>query len=206
MNKIVLASIVSMGLLAFNFAAKKRSEGLARTTKPEGELEKRLLNHVANVRQKIGENKSYNTNVAFFIDMKIHSGKNRFFIYDLKANKIIDQGLVAHGSGSETGVQGKLKFSNVSQSLCTSLGKYEIGESYNGQFGKAYKLRGLDASNSNAYARNIVLHHYSRMSYEEQQQPVCNSYGCPMVNEKYFDRIEKIIDGSDKGILLDIYY
>ncbi len=206
MNKIVLASIVSMGLLAFNFAAKKHNEQLAKPAKIEGNFEKRLLDHVTTVRQTVGENASYNAEVAFFIDMKIHSGKKRFFVYDLKTNKIIDQGLVAHGSGSETGVPGKLKFSNVSQSLCTSLGKYEIGKSYDGQFGKAYKLHGLDASNSNAYARNIVLHKYSRMPYDEQQQPVCNSYGCPMVNEKYFDRIEKLIDGSDKGILLDIYY
>lgn len=54
--------------------------------------------------------------------------------------------------------------------------------------------------------RNIVLHKYSKMPYEEQVDPVCNSLGCPMVNEIYFKRIEKILDASEKDMLLSIYY
>jgi hypothetical protein len=206
MNKMLLASVVSIGLLAFNFVAKKHTEQSAKSAKIERDFEKRLLIHVSNVKQTIAKNPTYNPDVAFFIDMKIHSGKNRFFVYDLKADKIIDQGLVAHGSGSETGIEGQLKFSNVSQSLCTSLGQYTIGESYIGRFGKAYKLRGLDNTNSNAYARNIVLHKYDPMPEEEQSGPIVNSYGCPTLSEKYFQRIEKILDGSEKTVLLDIYY
>lgn len=148
----------------------------------------------------------YSSDLVFLIDMKIKSGLNRFFVYDLKKNEVIDQGLVAHGCGSETGIDGRLKFSNVNNSLATSLGKYSIGESYIGQFGKAYKLYGLEASNSNAYLRNIVLHKYGKMPYGEQANSVCNSYGCPMLNESYFKRIEKILDSSKKNILLDIYY
>ncbi len=206
MNKIILASIVSVGLLAFNFAAKKRSEQSAKSIKWEGNLEKRLANRVAAVKKAIAANSSYNAQLAFLIDMKIPSGKNRFFIYDLKADQIIDQGLVAHGSGSETGLDGQLQFSNENQSYCTALGTYSIGRSYCGKFGKAYKLHGLDTSNSNAYERCIVLHPFKTMPYDEQAAPICNSQGCPMVNRLYFERIEKIIDGSEKSVLLDIYY
>ena len=138
--------------------------------------------------------------------MKIKSGKNRFFIYNLKENKITDQGLVAHGSGSETGIQNQLKFSNVPNSNASSLGKYSIGNHYYGKFGKAYKLYGLDKTNSKAFERFIVLHYFSKVPYEEQLNPICNSLGCPMVNEKYFNRIEKLVDASDKKILLNIYY
>jgi len=144
--------------------------------------------------------------LAFLVDMKIMSGCNRFFIYDFNKSRVIDQGLVAHGCGSETGVENQLKFSNIDNSLATSLGKYSIGESYYGQFGKAYKLHGLDKSNNNAFTRNIVLHKYSKIPYEEQFNPICNSYGCPMVNEIYFKRIEKILDNSKKDIILEIYY
>lgn len=158
------------------------------------------------VKKIVNSNSKYNKRIAFFIDMKIHSGKKRFFVYDLKLNKIIDQGLVAHGSGSETNIKGKLKFSNVPNSLSTSLGKYSIGNHYYGKFGKAYKLYGLDASNSNAFSRDIVFHYYFDVPYQEQDNYICNSYGCPMVNKKYFDRMAKIIDNSKSDIVMSIYY
>ena len=168
--------------------------------------EDKLAAHVKEVQLFISKNPKYNDAIAFFIDMKIHSGKNRFFIYDLKKNEVIDQGLVAHGSGSETGIAGELKFSNANNSLSTSLGKYSIGASYNGRFGKAYKLYGLDTTNSNAFERNVVLHKYSKVPYEEQEDAICNSLGCPMVHEKFFERIENILDHSEKSIILEIYY
>jgi hypothetical protein len=166
----------------------------------------RIASHLDNIRKLIAKNEKYSREIAFLVDMKIPSGKNRFFIYDLKANKIIDQGLVAHGSGSETGIQGRLKFSNINNSLSSSLGRYYVGKSYNGRFGKAYKLYGLDKTNSNAYDRNIVLHEFERVPYTEQDEPICNSLGCPMINEKYYMRIEKILDDSKKFIILNIYY
>jgi hypothetical protein len=167
---------------------------------------KRMNDQVRTIKEFLAKRPNYNPGIVFLIDMKIMSGRNRFFIYDLNKNEVIDEGLVAHGVGSETGVENVLKFSNVNNSLATSLGKYSIGKSYIGQFGKAYKLYGLDKSNSNAFQRNIVLHKYSKMPYEEQIEPVCNSYGCPMVNETYYKRIEKILDASEKDILLNIYY
>jgi hypothetical protein len=158
------------------------------------------------VKRLIKSNSKYNRRFVFFIDMKVPSGKNRFFVYDLKTDKITDKGLVAHGSGSETGIKGKLKFSNIPNSLSTSIGKYYIGNSYQGKFGKAYKLYGLDETNSNAFKRDIVFHYYYDVPYKEQNGYICNSYGCPMVNRKYFDRMSKIIDESESNILMSIYY
>lgn len=158
------------------------------------------------VKKLINSNSKYNSRIAFFIDMKIPSGQNRFFVYDLKLNKIIDRGLVAHGSGSETKIKGKLKFSNVPNSLSTSLGKYSIGNYYVGKFGKAYKLHGLDTTNSNAFIRDIVFHYYFDVPYKEQDNYICNSYGCPMVNKRYFDRMAAIIDSSKSNIVMSIYY
>lgn len=168
--------------------------------------EQRLQERVKIIKQFINKNTKYNSDLAFFIDMRIMSGKNRFIVYDLKNNTIIDQGLVAHGFGSETENKEELQFSNTKNSLCTSLGKYYVGGNYVGQFGKAYKLYGLDPTNNNALARNIVLHKYGKVPYEEQDQTICHSFGCPMVNEKYYTRIEKIIDNSKNNIILDIYY
>ena len=206
MKKIVLPLAVTAGLVLFNYVATNWAVQSAPAVTLDDSYKNRLASHVNSLKKTIAGKWEYNNAVAFFVDMKIASGKNRFFVYDLKADKIIDQGLVAHGSGSETGVGGQLRFSNVNKSLCTSLGKYQIGKSYEGQFGKAYKLYGLDQTNSNAFDRNIVLHKYHKVPYDEQTGAICNSYGCPMVNEDYFKRIEKIIDDSPKSILLDIYY
>ncbi len=148
----------------------------------------------------------YNSKIAFFMDMRIKSGRNRFFVYDLENNKIIDEGLVANGSGSETEVRGELKFSNEPNSKCTSLGRYIIGKSYKGIFGKSYILKGLDQTNNNAVKRMIVLHSYSAVPDNEQDYYIALSHGCPMVSEVFFKRLEKIIDSSKSAIILNVYY
>lgn len=158
------------------------------------------------IKEVISTDSKYNKKIAFLVDMRIKSGKNRFFVYDLVNNKILDQGLVAHGSGSETPVRGELKFSNEPNSNCTALGRYSIEKCYKGIFGKAYRLHGLDETNNNALKRAIVLHHYSAVPEQEQDYYISRSKGCPMVNEQFFKRIEKIIDNSKSKIVLDIYY
>lgn len=165
----------------------------------------RVVNKANEIKLFLKKNSKYNSEVFFLLDMKIPSNKYRFFVFDVKKNIVIDSGLVAHGSGSETETD-ELKFSNTDGSLMTSLGKYYIGNSYNGTFGKAYKMYGLDNTNSNAYARSIVLHAHEKMPYEEQKTPIILSWGCSMVNEKFYLRIQDILDKSDKQVLMYIYY
>ncbi|MFG4000544.1 murein L,D-transpeptidase catalytic domain-containing protein [Flavobacterium aquidurense] len=200
--------LLSFAIFGVSFACRNNEEKpeINKNSKPVYSYEEKLKSEAAEIRRFLGKSTKYNSNIAFFLDMKIESGKNRFFIYDLKHNKILHKGLVGHGSGSETGTYGKLKFSNVNSSNCSSLGKYAIGSSYSGRFGKAYKLYGLDTTNSNAFDRNIVLHKYKDVPFEEQLNPICNSLGCPMVNEKFFEVIEKKIDNSKKKIILVMYY
>ncbi|MBS7254557.1 murein L,D-transpeptidase catalytic domain-containing protein [Flavobacterium branchiicola] len=166
----------------------------------------RFSTQLTEVKKVISSNPSYSSKIAFFVDMKIKSGKNRFFVYDLVNNKIIDEGLVAHGSGSETSIKGELKFSNEPNSNATSLGCYAVGKSYKGIFGKAYKLSGLEETNSNAFKRAVVLHSYSAVPEMEQDYYISRSKGCPMVSEVFFERLEKIIDSSKSNIILSIYY
>lgn len=204
-NSCILLLSVIFGL---SFACRNNNENTFTTinSKPVYSYEEKLKSEITEIRRFLGESSKYNSDIAFFLDMKIESGKNRFFIYDLKNNKLLNKGLVGHGSGSETGISGKLRFSNVKNSNCSSLGKYAIGGSYTGSFGKAYKLYGLDKTNSNAFDRNIVLHKYYGVPFEEQPYPICNSLGCPMVNEKFFGVMEKLIDNSKKKIILVMYY
>ncbi|EKT4550790.1 murein L,D-transpeptidase catalytic domain family protein [Flavobacterium psychrophilum] len=205
MRKIILL-IFAIGIVFTIFALSNRTDKLIVTSELNSSTKEKIENEIIEVQKLVKKDSQYNSEIGFFIDMKIQSGKNRFFIYNFRTKKIIDKGLVAHGSGSETGIAGRLKFSNIDNSLATSIGKYSIGNSYNGRFGKAYKLYGLDKTNSNAFNRNVVLHKYFDVPYDEQDESICNSYGCPMVNEKFYKRIEKIIDNSEKNIIMSIYY
>lgn len=150
-------------------------------------------------------NKSYNQEVVFLIDMRIPSGNYRFFVHDLKHDSIQHRALVAHGSGSVVS-DDSLVFSNTPNSYQTSLGKYKIGASYTGSFGKSYKLHGLDATNNKAFERYVVLHPYGCVPDEEQDYPICESLGCPMVSHQFMETLYTIIDRSSRPILMIIYY
>ena len=145
------------------------------------------------------------TEYCFLIDMSLPSGRNRFFIYDMKKNSIIYSGLVSHGSCNETFLA-RPKFSNESKSGCSSLGKFKVGEFYNGKYGRSFRLYGLDNCNSNAYKRAVVIHGYDCVPDEEiYPRVLCNSLGCVMVSYKFFDKISQMIKSSEKPIVLWIY-
>ncbi len=143
---------------------------------------------------------------CFLADMSIHSGKNRFFVYDLENDSVIHAGLVAHGSGSET-ESGRLKFSNEAGSLATSLGRYRIGQEYIGKYGLAFKLSGLDKTNSNAYERAVVLHaHPLVQATEIWPEQTCLSWGCPTVNPAFLLVLKKYINDADGPVMLYVFY
>ncbi|SEW51113.1 murein L,D-transpeptidase catalytic domain-containing protein [Chitinophaga arvensicola] len=146
----------------------------------------------------------FNTHYAFLIDFNVFSGGKRFICYDLQQHKIISAGLVAHGQGPDFRAE-KVVFSNVPGSRCSSLGKYRIGGKYSGQFGIAYKLYGLDSSNSKAFDRFVVLHSHACVPAAVQEQGICRSDGCPTLNPDYFAGLQHYMDESAKPMLLWIY-
>lgn len=152
--------------------------------------------------KQFAKKNGYDTAYSFLIDMSIPSGYKRFFIYDNYLDTIINEGMVAHGSCNTTYLE-EVQFSNTNGCGCSSYGKYKIDYAYFGNYGKAYKLRGLDASNSNAFERNIVLHSYSCVPNEETYpSPICNSLGCPMVSYDFLQLLMIYIKKSKKPILL----
>jgi len=152
-----------------------------------------------------GTGKKYNQQVAFLVDMHVPSGRNRFFVYDLSGDSILMAGLVAHGSGKQN-FSMTPSFSNVNGSHCSALGRYRVGGAYAGGFGRAYVLHGLDSSNSRALERHIVLHAYTCVpDGETDPYPICNSQGCPMVSPGFLARLQPVIDGSARPILLWIF-
>ncbi len=148
---------------------------------------------------------NFSTRYCFLVDMSIHGGRKRFFVYDLERNLVVMSGLVAHGSCGDS-FSDEAKFSNMPGHGCSSLGKYKVGEKYRGQYGKSYKLYGLEYTNSNAYKRAVVLHGFSCVPDEEiYPRVVCNSLGCAMVSPAFFEKLCSIIDSSKRPIVLWVY-
>lgn len=167
--------------------------------------------HLAKLHSKgdslrlFAKKKKYNEEICFLVDMSIPSGRNRFFVYNMKKDSLLLEGLVAHGS-CDNGFQSNPVFSNKINSGCSSIGRFRVGNNYTGNFGIAYKLHGLDSSNSNAFSRFIVLHSYECVPEEETYPiPICNSRGCPMVSPGFLERLKPIIKESSKPLLLWIY-
>lgn len=149
----------------------------------------------------------FNGEYCFLVDMSIPSGKKRFFIYDVKNDRVLDSSLVSHGSGSYfTGCDDQLIFSNLPGSNATSLGHYRIGANYYGTYGPSYKLTGLDSSNSNALKRAVVLHS-DRYVPDTETYPrhIFESAGCPAVSPQFLAMLDKYIKNSKKPVLLWIY-
>lgn len=153
-----------------------------------------------------------NTDYCVLIDMSIHSGKNRLFVYDFKTQKITSSDVCSHGCcdnewGSDESRTTPI-FSNTPESHCSSLGKYKIGARGYSNWGihVNYKLHGLEASNSNAYKRAIVLHSWEMINDDEvYPNGVPEGWGCPAVSNQTMRYLDKLFIESKKPVLLWIY-
>lgn len=164
------------------------------------------LKEKASIAKNYVDENGFDVSYCFMIDMRLPSGKNRFFVYNLLKDSLEATGLVTHGKGSQS-ESGSLVFSNMPNSNCTSLGKYKIGTSYNGNFGLSYKLMGLDKTNSRALDRAVVLHSYFGVPKDEvYPSAICLSEGCPAVSPAFFTQLKGYMDESQEPILMWIYY
>lgn len=155
------------------------------------------------------KSKAFCTDYYFLVDLSIHSGKNRFFVYDFRQNKIVDQNLVTHGAcdafeTNNTPYQ-KAKLSNRVDSHCSAAGKYKIaGRDYSSWgINVKYWLDGLEESNSNARDRVIVLHSWSAVANKEvypNYSPL--SWGCPAVSDNFMHTLDTKLQATKKPVLL----
>jgi len=155
------------------------------------------------------KSKKLNTAYYFLLDMSIHSGRNRFFVYDFDTNKVTDKNLVTHGSCDQFQENEdkweKAKFDSRIDSHCTMKGKYKIGERAYSSWGIhiKYVLHGLESSNKNAEKRYVVLHSWNAVSNTEIYPEVSPlSWGCPAVSNEFMKKIDTKLKASKKPVLL----
>lgn len=116
--------------------------------------------YIAQARAALNSHKAQvrNFDRMAVVDFGAHSSKPRFHVIDLRSGAT-QSFLVAHGRGSDPAHTGWLKsFSNAPGSDATSEGGYLTGDTYVGKHGPSRRLIGLDAGNSNALSRGIVIH------------------------------------------------
>ena len=154
----------------------------------------------------------FNTDFCILADMRIHSGKDRMFIWNFNNSSIDQSGLCSHGCGDSPHSGDETKtapiFSNIPDSHLSSLGKYKIGKRGYSNWGinVNYKLHGLETTNKNAYERLIVLHSWESVS----NTPVYPSgtpegWGCPAVSNDMMKILDKKLKATSKPVLLWVF-
>ncbi len=167
------------------------------------------LKHKADTIKQFCKQKRFNTKYCFLVDFSRHSGRNRFFAWDLKRDTILFSGLCCHGYGKNS-TKSTPEFSNQLNSYCSSLGKYKIGESGYSKWGIhiLYKLYGLDRTNSNACRRSVVLHSYSPVPESEIYPihlPLGWSQGCSVISKETMTKADNLLKEQTEPVILWIY-
>jgi hypothetical protein len=143
-----------------------------------------------------------NNQYITIVDFSQTSRKKRFYLLDVKNNKLVHNTFVSHGKN--TGVDVAEKFSNKINSEQSSLGFYVTTETYTGKHGLSMRLAGQEKDfNDNAEARGIVVHGAAYVNANRVNSPFMGrSQGCPALPEAEYAKVINIIKG---GSVMFIY-
>lgn len=165
---------------------------------------------LARVRERAEElrafcrNEGYNTDIALFVDLSRHSGRCRFVVWDFVQGRAIVVAPVSHGSGSRKSHERSAyaRLSNEDGSHLSSVGRALIAERYEGRYGVAYRLDGLDATNSNLRPRCVVLHGWEHTtSYPIFPFATTGSWGCPVLSRRMMRRVDEVLRSRNRVVL-----
>lgn len=155
--------------------------------------------------QQYCQKNNLNQDKFILIDLGLHSGLKRFFIYDFKLNKVIKTFMVSHGCGAsvwgKTFTKDNAPISNEPDSHCSSIGKYLVLNRGISQWGIKvnYLLQGKDKTNSNAINRAIVLHSWEAVPNNEvYPEGTPEGWGCPAVSNESMQEIDSFLEHNKK--------
>ncbi|MBQ3173596.1 MAG: murein L,D-transpeptidase catalytic domain family protein [Alistipes sp.] len=149
----------------------------------------------------------YNTHIALFVDLSRHSGRRRFVVWDFESEDIVVAAPVSHGSGSRSPHvrSAYARMSNEDGSHLSSVGRALVAERYVGCYGTAYRLDGLDSTNSNLRSRCVVLHGWDHTtSYPIYPFATVGSFGCPVLSRRVMEAVDGILC-DHKRVIIDIF-
>lgn len=150
-----------------------------------------------------------NTDFYILIDLSVHSGLKRLYVWDFNKNTITHSFTVSHGCANKLWSwdfsKENPRVSNEPDSHCSSIGKYYINDRGYSKWGihVKYTLQGLEKTNSNAERRTIVLHSWDNIEDDEvYPDGVAEGWGCPAVSNNAMLTLDKILKQQNKKTLL----
>lgn len=191
-------------------AACATNNGTAKGNGGNGELDDKYRSMVHSVLDANASKQKASTRYMMLVDYSIPSNKDRFFVWDMEKDGIVYATWCAHGCGGGSTAE-KPVFSNRPGSKCSSLGLYAVerGAGVSQSWGYTYHaVDGLEATNSNARRREIVIHYWGSVTEDWQNNitvPMrCDhrSEGCFTLPEPSFWKIDEYILSEKKRILL----
>jgi len=209
MRRIIL--LISLFILSAVSSGQKNREGMV-SADVVSECDrlyyeiglKGIVNHEAfsqayNGYQAVGDKKK---EILTVVDFSKPSTEERFYVIDIKREKLLYVSHVSHGQNS--GENYATSFSNVSGSHKSSLGFYLTENTYQGRNGYSLILDGLENGvNDRAKERAIVIHGapYSNPEVAKGGR-LGRSHGCPALPLAVSKSIIDVIKG---GSLIYIY-
>ena len=92
--------------------------------------------------------------------------------------------------------------SNEDGSHLSSVGRALVAERYEGRYGVAYRLDGLEATNSNLRPRCVVLHGWEyTTSLPIYPLATVGSFGCPVLSRRMMRRVDELLRREERVIL-----
>lgn len=138
-----------------------------------------------------------NNKILTIIDYTKPSTDDRFYVIDIKQNRLLYKTKTAHGIN--TGNKFARDFSNTPQSRKSSLGFFKTGQTYKGKHGYSLRLHGVEKGiNDNAFDRAIVIHKadYMNDDFIRKHGRAGRSWGCPALPESMNETIINAIKGG----------
>lgn len=210
-NCILLISFLIVSNCGNNSISADNQRSLNKIESPI-KLDVDKLNQKAKEAKAFCISKNFNQEICILIDMSIHSGLNRFFVWNFKKDTIYKSMLVSHGCGNNSWFSDLSKsnpsFSNEDESHCSSLGKYKVGKRGYSNWGinVNYLMYGLERSNSNALARQIVFHSWESVPDKEiYPNGTPEGWGCPAISNSNMVVVDSILKASTKPVLMWIF-
>jgi len=149
----------------------------------------------------------YNTRIALLWDLSAHSGRRRLALWNFEEDRAEHIFVASHGSGSRRAhvPSAYARTSNIDGSHLSSEGRALIGERYEGRYGTAYRLDGLDESDSALRERCVVLHGWRYTpSFPIWPLPAVGSWGCPVISRRAMKMLDPWLR-DENGVVIWAY-
>lgn len=184
------------------------SKEISAVEKPRKEIKDIDYSNYYNEAKQYCKKNNLNHDQFILIDLGVHSGLKRLFVYNFHKKEVSKSYMVSHGCGdnnwSDTSTKENAPLSNEFDSHCSSIGKYVVLNRGVSQWGIKvnYILQGKDQTNSNARKRAIVLHSWEAISANEvYPEGTPEGWGCPAVSNESMKEIDEILKKNKKVLM-----